>query len=308
MKRIYITRPLMPIAEEILREAFEVECNEEGRALSQSELIWITQTFDGVLSTLADCFDQDVLSQATTLQVISNCASGIDNIDQEEALRKGIDILNVPYATTESTADLTLAILLALVRQIPAAREYVKEGRWKGWEPSLFLGEELKGKTLGILGYGHIGKGVAVRAKGFGLSVIAHSRTPFISSDVPYVCLEQLYEQSDYLSIHVPLTSATHQMINTSAFLQMKKRPVLINMARGKVVVTQDLLEALNQGWIRGAALDVTDPEPLEASHLLCHYSNVLILPHIGSATVECRSQMARQAAKNLVNYFYDES
>ncbi|CAM0117215.1 2-hydroxyacid dehydrogenase [Rhabdochlamydiaceae symbiont of Dictyostelium giganteum] len=308
MKRIYITRPLMPIAHEMLSHYFHVEQNREDRALLKSELIQVMQTFDGVLSTLIDPFDEEVLSYAETLKVISNCASGLDNIDQEMALKKGIKVFNVPHATTDSTADLTLAILLALIRKVPKARDYVKEGLWKGWDPSLFLGEELKGKTWGILGYGDIGKAVAKRALGFGLKVIAHSRKGFISSheNILSVSLEELYQTSDYLSLHVPLTEETSGMIHQGAFLQMKKRPVLINMARGKVVVTKDLLEALSRGWIRAAALDVTDPEPIDSTHLLCHHDNVLILPHIGSATTECRSQMARQAAENLVSYFYD--
>ena len=162
----------------------------------------------------------------------------------------------------------------------------------------MLLGEELKGKIFGIIGYGRIGQAVARRAAAFGLKIIVHSRSPITGVD--QVSLEELYAVSDYISLHVPLTDDTRGMIDRSAMEKMKKRPILINVARGGIVNTDDLLEALQSGLLRGAALDVTDPEPLPPSHPLCHLKNCLIIPHIGSATVECRTLMSKIAANNL--------
>lgn len=307
MKKIYLTRPLMPIAREVLRAHFHLEENVEDRPMSRDKLIEVVRSFDGILATIPDRLDRGVLAEARGLKMISNCAAGLDNIDIQAANEFGIKVCNVPDATTESTADFTFAILLALIRRVREAQDYVKEGKWKGWEPSLLLGEQLHGKTIGILGYGKIGKAVAQRSMGFGLNVAIYSRQRLELSSPHFsqVSLEELFERSDYLSIHLPLTQTTRGIICKDVFLRMKKRPVVINMARGAVIVTKDLLEALENGWIRGAALDVTDPEPISADHPLCHLPNVLIVPHIGSATVECRTEMARRAALNLVDYFY---
>jgi glyoxylate reductase len=307
MKRIYITRQLMPIAKELLSRHFSVDENPKDEPLARDELKRIVKEYDGILSTIPDRLDRDLLSSAN-LKVISNCAAGLDNVDLGAAKEKNITVFNVPDATTESTADLTFAILLSLIRRVGEAQQYVKDGRWRGWEPALLLGEELSGKNFGIIGYGKIGKAVAARALGFGLKVLVYTRSPIKDSRVRQVGLDELYAESDYISIHAPLTPQTLGMIDKAAIQKMNRRPILINMARGSMIKTDELIDALMQGGIRGAALDVTDPEPIGGSHPLCHLKNCLVLPHIGSATVECRTMMSRVAAENLIGYFRDQS
>ncbi|HUD01414.1 MAG TPA: D-glycerate dehydrogenase [Rhabdochlamydiaceae bacterium] len=306
MHKIYITRQ-MPAAREVLRGHFDVEENLQDRILSREELKQVVRQFDGVLSTIADKLDRDVLESAEQLKVISNYAAGLDNVDQVVAKERKIAVYNVPDATTQSTADMTFAILLSLIRKVAEAEAYVKQGLWKAWEPNLFLGEELYGKYFGIIGFGKIGKAVAERALGFGLKVLAFARSKIDYPRVQQASLEELYKKSDFISIHVPLTEETKGLINWETMKKMEQRPVIINMARGAVVCTDDLARALKEGIVRGAALDVTDPEPISASHPLCHLKNCLIVPHIGSATVECRTLLAREAAKNLIRYFNDQ-
>ncbi len=307
MTKIYITRK-MPAAEEVLRKHFDIEVNPDDRILTRDELKKVVRDFDGVLTTLADKVDKEVLEQAKQLKAVSNCAAGLDNVDLQVAKERKIAVFNVPDATTQSTADMTFAILLSLIRKVSEAEEYVKKGLWKTWEPNLFLGEELQGKYFGIIGFGKIGKAVAERAQGFGLKVLGYARSKFDVTGVSQVSLDELYEKSHFISLHVPLTPETKGLINKDSIKKMKQKPVIVNIARGPVIVTEDLVQALKDGTIRGAALDVTDPEPILPSHPLCHLKNCLIVPHIGSATVECRTLLARTAAENLMGYFNDQS
>lgn len=302
MARVLITRKLQPVAKEILSKQFEVEENPTDKPLSRDELKTAVKKYDGILSVLSDRFDHEVLSEATLLKVISNYAAGLDNIDALFARQKGIVVLNLPDIVTDSTADLTFALFLSFIRRIKEASHFVLEGRWEGWEPGLFLGEELRGKKFGIIGYGKIGQAVAQRALGFGLDILVYARKKVVIEDrrIEQLSLEELYHSSDYISLHVPLTQETAGMIDLKAMHSMRKKPVLINMARGGIIKTDDLVIALREGVIRGAALDVTDPEPISSSHPLCRMNNCLILPHIGSATIECRTKMARIAAENL--------
>ncbi len=306
MHKIYITRK-MPAAEELLNKNFEIEVNPEDRILTRDELKKVVRDFDGILTTLADKVDKEILEQAKQLKVISNCAAGLDNVDLQMAKGRKIAVFNVPDATTQSTADMTFAILLNLIRRVTEGQEYVKNGLWRAWEPNLFLGEELHGKYFGIIGFGKIGKAVAERALGFGLKVLGYARSKFEMDRVEQVSLEELYEKSHYISLHVPLTPETIGLINKETIKKMKQKPVIVNMARGPVIVTDDLVQALKDGSVRGAALDVTDPEPIMSSHPLCQLKNCLIVPHIGSATVECRTLLARTAAENLIGYFNDQ-
>lgn len=310
MIRIYITRQLMPVARELLSAHFEVEENLQDQPLPREELKRVVQHFDGILSTIPDRLDKEILEHAKKLKIISNCAAGLDNVDTAVAKERKIAVCNVPDATTQSTADMTFAILLSLIRRVGEAENYVKKGLWKGWEPALLLGEELYDKYFGIIGFGKIGKAVAERALGFGMKVLifARSKLELTHPRMQQVALDELYQKSHYLSIHVPLTSETKGMIDAAALRKMEQKPVIINMARGAVVCTDDLVQALKEGSVRGAALDVTDPEPILPSHPLCHLKNCLIVPHIGSATVECRTLLARKAAENLIRFFHDQS
>lgn len=306
MKRIFITRRLPPIAKELLSKHFLVDENKENRCLSTKILVEIVSKYDGILSTVSDRFTRDVIDKSNMLKVISNYAVGLNNIDCYYAKKKGISIYNTPGVVTNSTADMTLALLLSLIRKVSVAHDFVKEGKWSSWDPELFVGEELTGKTFGIIGIGKIGKEVAKRAKGFGLRIIYYNRsiiTPILP-EMKQVDFEYLLRNSDYISLHVPLSEETKDLINEKAITKMEKKPILLNLSRGEVVNTAALVTALHNGQIRGAAVDVTDPEPIPADHPLCNSKNCIVVPHIGTATHECRETMAKVAALNIIKHF----
>jgi len=273
--------------------------------LSYSELLSKISDYDVVLTMLSNKIDQKMLDKAIKLKIISNYAVGLDNIDISYAAKKGISVYNLPDIISNSTADFTFAIFLTLIRQVIPASQFVLENKWNYYDPNLFLGEELDQKTFGIVGMGKCGQAVAKRASGFGLKVIYYNRSEKKFKE-PYtqVGFDELLEKSDYISLHVALNNETHHMFTEKEFKKMKKNPVLINMARGPIVKTEDLVTALKNKWIRAAALDVTDPEPIDANHPLCSFKNCLILPHIGTATKECRYNMAKQAAMNIINHY----
>lgn len=306
MKKVLLTRIFPAIARELLSPHFQVdECD---KPPSAEELQSAVKKYDGILSSYADVIDANILREATQLKVISNYAVGLDNISVDFARSKGIKIFHLPDVVTQSSADLTFALFLSFIRKIPQAREYVEKGHWQYFDPLVFLGEELCGKTFGIVGFGRIGKAVAKRALGFGLKVIFYNRSQAtleedLEGRVKQVSWDDLLKMADYISLHVPLSQETKGMINLDAMSRMEKKPVLINMARGAVVNTDDLVIALEKGFLRGAALDVTSPEPISSSHPLCMFENCMIIPHIGTATVECRTQMAKLATENLLSY-----
>ena len=309
MKKVFITRRLPFIAQEILQKKFKVSCSDINEPCPIDKLEDIVTDYDAVLTTISEKFDKNILKQKKNLKVISNYAIGLDNIDVKYAQSVGITVYNTPDVVTNSTADLTFAILLSLIRKISFAHNFVKKDKWKAWDPELFLGEELNGKMFGILGFGNIGQAVARRALSFGLNIIFYDilKKDVNSLDnqvVKSVGLNELIETSDYLSIHLPLTDETTGLINKNIINKMQKKPIILNMARGDIVITEDLLEALKSGKIRGAGLDVTSPEPLSGNHPLCYLDNCIIVPHIGTATKECRINMARLAAQNIINHF----
>lgn len=260
----------------------------------------------GIFCLLDDPITPDILHQAPRLQVVSNMAVGVDNIDLETCTRLGIAVGHTPGVLTDGTADLTLAVLLSVCRQLPQASEDARQGRWSGWNPTGWLGTDLKGATVGIIGLGKIGYAVAQRLSGFGSNIIFTSKNPkpeqARSLKARQVTLEELLRSSDIISLHTALTEETKGMIDRKAFKLMKESAILINAARGAVVNTEDLLEALRSGQIRAAGLDVTDPEPLPPDHPLYQLDNCLITPHIGSATFNTRKSMAEIALRNLVS------
>lgn len=260
---------------------------------------------EGLLTWLVDRVDEELLRRAPRLRVVSNYAVGVDNIDLEACTRRGIPVGHTPGVLTEAVADLTWGLILMVVRGLPGAMQDAREGRWGTWDPTQWLGSELYGKTLGVVGFGQIGQAVARRARGFGMRVLYTSRTPKPQAEkalqARLVPLETLLEQSDVVSLHVPLTPETRGMIDETALRRMKPSAYLINVARGQVVNTDALIRALREGWIAGAGLDVTDPEPLPPEHPLYHLPNCVITPHIGSATRETRKAMAHLASENLV-------
>ncbi len=309
MKKIFITRKIPKIAEDrLLEKKFQVTIWPDA-FLPREELFYAVRNYDGIVSMLSDPLDEQVLANATQLQAISNYAVGLDNIDVECAQKLGIAVYHLPHVVTNSTADLTLGLLLVLVRNICQANAYVRGGYWKGWSPDLFVGEELSGKTLGIIGFGRIGQAVATRALSFGMKVVFSALSKKVvpqafATKAVQVGQEELFATADVISLHIPLTPTTRGMIDLASMRKMKKKPFLLNMARGSIIKTEDLVVALQEGLLQGAALDVTDPEPLDKDHPLFFLRNCFIVPHIGTATKECRWNMAKIAAENLIVHF----
>jgi len=260
---------------------------------------------EGILSLLTARVDESLLARAPRLRVVSNMAVGVDNIDVEACTRRGIPVGNTPGALTDATADLTMSLLLAAARRLPESARDAREGRWQTWSPTGWLGADLRGATLGIIGLGKIGRAVAERARGFGLRLIywepARSVENEAATGARYVSFEELLSASDFVTLHCPLNESTRGLIGESALRKMKPAAILVNASRGPVVDMNALVRALSEKWIAAAALDVTDPEPLPASHPLFGLSNCFIVPHIGSATRGTRKRMAEMACENLL-------
>jgi glyoxylate reductase len=249
---------------------------------------------EGLLTLLTDRVDAALLAAAPRLRAISNLAVGCDNVDLAATRARGIAVGHTPDVLTETTADLAFALILAVARRLPEGIHAVRAGKWLTWEPGWLLGRDVHGARLGIVGHGRIGQAVARRAAGFGMSVSHASRT----SGVP---LSELLERSDFVSLHVPLTAATRHLIDAAALRRMKPTAYLVNTSRGGVVDQDALATALREGWIAGAALDVTDPEPMAPDHPLLGAPNLIVLPHLGSATHTTRERMADLAVDNLL-------
>lgn len=260
---------------------------------------------EGVLCLLTDRIDGEVIAAGKRLRVISNCAVGYDNIDVAAATRRGILVCNTPGVLTETTADLAWALLMAAARRIAESDRYVRAGKWRSWSPQLMLGQDVGGATLGVIGLGRIGQAVARRARGFDMRVLYYDivRVPEVERAVgaEFVELPVLLRESDFVSIHTPLTEETRHLIGAEELTLMKPTAVLVNSARGGVVDAQALAAALRKGEIFAAGLDVFESEPLPADDPLLDLENVVVLPHIGSASVATRTRMARMAAGNLI-------
>jgi glyoxylate reductase len=249
---------------------------------------------EALICTVSDRIDAETLDAAPRLRAIANYAVGYDNIDVAAAAARGIAVGNTPDVLTDATADIAFALLLAAARRLPENIAMVREGRWVTWEPSRNLGAAVHGAALGIVGGGRIGAAVARRAAGFEMTVLVHSRSTETS-------FEELLARSDFVSLHCPLTDETRHLIDGSALGQMKRSAILINTSRGGVVDQVALARALHDGVIAGAALDVTDPEPLPADDPLLQAPNLIVLPHVGSATVAARHEMTRLAVENAM-------
>jgi glyoxylate reductase len=272
---------------------------------SREVLLQRVRGIDGLLCLLTDRIDGEVLDAAgPQLKVVSNHAVGYDNIDARAATARRIPVGNTPGILTDATADFAFALLMAAARRVVEGERYVREGKWKTWGPSLLLGPDVHGATLGLIGYGRIGQAVAKRAQGFDMRVIYYDPTqpccdPNI--DATPVDLETLLRESDFVSIHTPLTAETRGLMNRNRLALMKPTAILINTARGPVVDPQALYEALSTRRIFAAALDVTDPEPIAPDSPLLALDNIIIVPHIASASVATRQRMSVMAAQNLL-------
>lgn len=298
---IFVTRNIAEPALKKLAQYFDLTVNPKDRVLTQAEIIEGVKNKDALLCLLTDQIDKAILDNAPKLKVISNYAVGFNNIDIKEATKRGIPVCITPGILTNATADLTFALILAVTRRLIEADHYMRSGQFSGWAPDLFLGSELQGKTLGIIGMGRIGYAVAKRAMGFEMNILYFSKTPKDIPGATFVPLQTLFERSDIISLHTPLTSETHHLIGARELSLMKKSAYLINTTRGLVVDEHALVEALKTGKIAGAGLDVYENEPL-ASEGLNSLNNVVMLPHIGSATIETRTKMALLAADNAID------
>ncbi len=291
MARCFVTRQLPGPALDRLAESHEVDVWPERLPPSDETLTARAADAEGLLALLTDRIDGPLLERCPRLRAISNYAVGYDNIDLEAAAARGIPVGNTPDVLTEATADLTFALLLAAARRLPEALDSVTQGDWLTWEPGRYLGAEVHGATLGIIGFGRIGRAVAQRARGFEMTVLHTSETT-----VP-----ELLARSDFVSLHCPLTPETHHLIDAGALASMRPGAILINTARGPIVDQGALRQALLEGTIAGAALDVTDPEPPPPDDPLLGAPNLIVAPHIGSATYAARSRMADLAVNNLL-------
>ncbi len=298
MARVFVTRQLPGEALERLTETHDTTVWPESLPLSYKELRRQAQTADGLLTLVADRVDGPLIQASPNLKVISNYGVGFDNIDVAAAAARGIPVGNTPDVLTEATADLTWALLMTAARQIPEAQDWARAGNWEAWGLDLFLGADVHGATLGVIGFGRIGQAVARRAEGFEMTVLSVGRPDRKGAAD---ALDKLLSESDFVSLHCPLKPETRHLIGAEALTRMKSTAILINTARGPIVDQLALADALATGQIAGAALDVTDPEPLPPDNALWQAPHLLIVPHIGSATLSARSKMAEIATENLL-------
>lgn len=305
--KVFVTREIPSKGLDKIRAECDAEIWPESLPPSREQLLAGCRGCDGLLTLLTDTVDGAVMDAAgPQLKVISNYAVGYNNVDIAEAARRGIKVGNTPGVLTEATADLTVALLLAAARCVVPSERSIRDGLWKTWEPLGFLGIELSGKTLGVVGLGRIGTAVAGRLRGgWGMKILYTGRRTNEAAErelqATRVSFDELLSRSDFVSAHCALTSETKYLFDASAFRKMKREAVFVNTARGPIHHQSDLHDALVQGVIRAAGLDVTDPEPLPASDPLLTLPNCVITPHIGSATVEARNAMAEIAADNLL-------
>jgi glyoxylate reductase len=308
MAKIFATRKIPGEAlEKLSTSGHDVEISKVDRPLTEEELLEKSKGMDALITLLTDRVDGDFIDAVgPQLKIVSNYAVGFDNINLEEATKRGVVVTNTPSdEVNESVAEHTWALMLALSRRVVEADEAVRRGAYKGWEPDIFLGRDLIGKTLGIIGLGRIGGMVARRAKGFKMTVLYNNRSRDEEAekelDVEYKKKDELFAISDFVSLHVPLTDETRRLINKKTLAKMKKGAFLINTARGPIVDEHDLVEALRSGHLAGVGLDVYESEPNIDPELI-GMENVILTPHIASATWEAREKMGEQAVSAILN------
>ena len=292
---------------EPLSAAADVEVWEGGGHVPGATLVEKLAGCSGWLSMLSDTIDGALLDQVPGLDVISQMSVGVDNIDVAACRERGVVVGHTPDVLTETTADTAFALMAAAIRRLPEGQAMVRSGAWEPWDPWHFLSADLHGSTLGIVGMGRIGQAIARRARGFAMPVLYTSRSSKQVPDAMRVGLDELLRRSDVVVVAAPLNAETRGMIGSSQLAAMKATAILVNIARGQLVDTAALVEALTENRIGGAALDVTDPEPLPPDHPLLGFPNCLVVPHIGSATLPARRGMARLAVANLVAFFRGE-
>jgi len=305
-QRVFVTRSRVPKAISLLKEKFEVSVWDSLIKAPKADLMKYIKDADAILTEVDDVIDKEIISNSPNLKIISNRAIGVDNIDIETANIKNIKIGNTPGVLHESCADLTFGLIIAIARQIPYAYNQVLKGNWKFFDQTPYIGPDVYGSTLGIIGFGKIGQALAKRAKGFDMNVLYYSRSRKneleSSLNVKWSSdINTLLKESDYICVLVPLSKETEHIISVKELKLMKKSAFLINTSRGKTVNQKALINALESNSIAGAALDVTDPEPIEIDSKLLSMKNVLIVPHISSASTKTIENMGLMAAKNII-------
>lgn len=301
--KVFVTRQIPEPGLERVLQACDAEVWQEELPPPREETLKRVHGVDGLLCLLTDPVDVEVFESAGPgLKVVSNYAVGFDNIDVKEASRRGVPVGNTPGVLTDTTADFAFTLMMAAARRVVEGHQYVFARRWKTWGPRLLLGMDVSGATLGIVGFGRIGSGMAKRAQGFDMRVLFSD--PFRGEGkfgAMAVDLETLLRESDFVSVHTPLTPETHHLIDAEAFARMKPSAILVNTARGPIVDPEALYQALSTHQIAYAALDVTEPEPIPDDSPLLGLENIIVVPHIASASVATRSKMAIMAAENLI-------
>ncbi|HEY0432830.1 MAG TPA: D-glycerate dehydrogenase [Chitinophagaceae bacterium] len=311
--KVFVTRSIPEVGPQLLREAgFEVKTWQEDRPMEPSELLDEARQATALITLFTDRIDGQFLQQAGNLDIISQFAVGYDNIDIQAATDLGIPIGYAPGAMSDATADIAFGLMIAVSRKFFFMHKSIEKGDWTFFRPMANLGFELKNKTLGIVGLGRIGQEMAKRCRGaYDMEVVYHNRRRNDAAaqtiGARWLPFEELLAQSDVVSVHCSLNDSTRGLFDRSAFLKMKRSAIFINTARGAMHNEQDLLHALRTGVIWGAGLDVTNPEPMDPGHPLLRMENVAVLPHIGSATIEARSEMSRLAALNILAFYRGE-
>lgn len=304
---VFVTRKCPEEKLKALKEVAEVEMwKKEDVSCPRKLLLEKAKEADALLTMLSDQVDEELLDIGENLRVIANLAVGFDNINVEYATRKNVIITNTPDVLTDTTADLTFALILSAARRVIEAADYVKEGKWTSWSPLLLAGADVHHKTIGIVGMGKIGQAVAKRAKGFDMNILYHNRSRDTDAEnqlqATYTSFEELLKESDFVVCMTPLTNETKNMFHAESFNKMKPSAIFINTSRGGTVVEEDLVKALKEGVIAGAGLDVFEKEPIDSKHPLLMLPNAVALPHIGSATLETRHAMIDCCVQNLIS------
>jgi glyoxylate reductase len=306
--KIYVTRELPAKGLKIIQQHFETEVWPEYAPPPKKTIIEKAKNVDALATLLSDKIDAEVYNAAPKLKIVSQLAVGFDNIDLAEATKRGIYITNTPEVLTDTTADFSWALLMAVARRVVEADKYVRTGQWKvAWHPAMLTGRDVFGATIGIVGAGRIGYAMAKRAKGFDMKILFYDVLPRPEIEklgAKKVDLNTLLQESDFVTIHVPLMKETYHLMDEQKFKLMKRTAYIINNSRGPVVDEKALYKALKEGWIAGAGIDVFEQEPMPADNPLLKFDNVVVAPHISSASLETRAKMSEMVADNLINFF----
>jgi glyoxylate reductase len=307
--KVYVTRELSERGLNIIKKRFDTEVWPDYAPPPKKVIVEKVKNVDGLVPLLSDKIDAEIFNAAPKLKIVAQLAVGFDNIDVQEATKRGIYVTNTPEVLTDTTADFAWALLMAVARRVVEADKYVRNGQWEvSWHPSMLAGRDVYDSTIGIVGAGRIGYAVAKRAKGFNMKILFYDviPRPEMEKDLgaKRVDLDTLFKEADFISVHVPLMKETYHLVNTERLKLMKKTAYLINNSRGPVVDEKALYAALKEGRIAGAGLDVFEQEPTPIDNPLLKLHNVVVAPHISSASVETRAKMSEMVADNLVGFF----